>query len=247
MDDQAPYKVTISPTGGELTIRTGVAPTINEPVKFSIKETSIDGPLEWCAKVYNNLPVETNILRATTPCTVCIVNVAQNSIEFHEDAEDKQAPVIVGRIILNPDIEVLGINTGAAISPHKLSDIVKMNRTLFPDKTEAMVLVSKLRDFKARVEKESDAFKDDRANFSLRVAQVAKTNLPEVFVVNLSPFIGEPKQPFTVEVVITHDLNVSLISPDLHDYVKEYAEKRIKEQVTKIAEITACPVLYRQA
>ena len=241
MEDEAPYKVTISPTGGELTIRTGTAPAINEPIKFSIKETSIDGPLEWCKKTYISKR------RETTSGTVCIVNVAQNSIEFHEDAEDKQAPVIVGRIIPNPDIEVLGINTGAAISPHKLSDIVKMNRTLFPDKTEAMVLVSKLRDFKGRVEKESETFKDDRANFSLRVAQVAKTNLPETFVVNLSPFLGEPKQPFTVEVVITHDLNVSLISPDLHDYVKEYAEKRIAEQVELIAQNTGCPVLYRQA
>ena len=110
-----------------------------------------------------------------------------------------------------------------------------------------MVLVSKLRDFKGRVEKESESFKDDRANFSLRVAQVAKTNLPETFVVNLSPFLGEPKQPFTVEVVITHDLNVSLISPDLHDYIKEYAEKRIAEQVAIITGITDCPVLYRQA
>ena len=241
MEDQALYKVTVSPTGGELTIRTGTAPAVNEPVKFSIRETSIDGPLEWCTKTY------VIKRRKTTPCVVCIVNVNQNSIEFYEDAEDKQAPVIIGRIIPNPDIEVLGINTGAAISPHKLSDIVKMNRTLFPDKTEAMVLVSKLRDFKGRVEKESESFKDDRANFSLRVAQVAKTNLPETFVVNLSPFLGEPKQPFTVEVVITHDLNVSLISPDLHDYIKEYAEKRIADQVAEIAAITDCPILYRQA
>lgn len=241
MEDQALYKVTVSPTGGELTIRTGTAQAVNEPVKFSIRETSIDGPLEWCTKTY------VIKRRKTTPCVVCIVNVNQNSIEFYEDAEDKQAPVIIGRIIPNPDIEVLGINTGAAISPHKLSDIVKMNRTLFPDKTEAMVLVSKLRDFKGRVEKESESFKDDRANFSLRVAQVAKTNLPETFVVNLSPFLGEPKQPFTVEVVITHDLNVSLISPDLHDYIKEYAEKRIADQVAAITAITDCPILYRQA
>jgi len=242
MEDAAKYKVNVTTKDGELIIREGIAAPINSPIKLTINNASIEAPTEWCQRMYEQDQRPFSDFSGA----ICVVDTARNSITFYENAEDKLAPVIEGIIKPSADIAILGINTQAVVSPHKLSDVIRMNRTLFPDTASAMQLVSKLRDFKAKVEKESDAFKDDRANYSMKKSQVAKTNLPDNFVVSLAPFLGEAKQPFTVEVVITNDLDISLISPDLADYMKQFAEVRIEEQVTLINKATGCPVFYIQ-
>jgi len=113
-----------------------------------------------------------------------------------------------------------------------------MNRFFFSDKNTAMKLVSDLKNFKAKVDKEIEMSDNDRGNTRLLQSQVVDSNIPEAFDIVIPIFKGQPEQKFRVEINIdARNFECSLISPDANDLINEVKSKLIGEQVSEIREL----------
>src|SRR5690606_9546607 len=104
----------------------------------------------------------------------------------------------------------------------QLADKIRMNRSFFENKSDAMRLVSELREFEAKVNKEVESKADGRANRRVLLAQTVTTNVPESFRMNVPVFKGLGKVAIEVEIGIDpYDLSCRLISPGANDHIHE--------------------------
>jgi len=149
---------------------------------------------------------------------------------------------ITGKMIETETLKNLSINTGKRWSAFELADYIRLNRTIFRDMAEAAKLVTLLNNFKAKVDKEMEQQKDNRANYNLQKRQVVESNLPDAFTLVLPIFKGQPKVEIEVEVDIdANSLECVLISPQLAEIKQTSIETIIDEQLSKIKEL--CPEL----
>jgi hypothetical protein len=224
-------------TGNELIIREGAAPKAIEPRSVKIVGT-ITAPLNWLQK---KMTAMTIIL-----CSI-IMDKAAGFITLTVNEKAPDFDEIIGKIEFHPDFLKFGINTGEQQTSHELAEKIKMWRSCFKNKDTAMKLVKDLRAFKAKVDKDLEAFKDDRANYNLKKSQVVETNLPETFILVVPVFKGQPKETIEVEINIDADkLTCSLISPEANDYITEFKERIIDEQIKKIQELVPDLVVIEQ-
>lgn len=219
--------------GNTLIIREGQATKPVEPVQIDISG-NIDSPLRWLknklrGEGFENIRVIDAHVR---------VNRENRVICLIIDEKSQTKDTIAGRLEFHPDFEKWNINTGEQMTAHDLAEFIKMNRSAFKDKTTAMKLVTDLRKFTAKVNKELEAFKDDRANYAMKKSQVVETNLPESFMLILPIFKGQSKESIVVEISISPDsLACTLVSPEVNDYINEFKDKIIDEQIQGIKEV----------
>jgi len=224
-------------TGNELTFREGKALELKEPKILNILGT-IETPFLWLTAKLTSLVI-----------IVCSLFVDRNAgtIKLVTDEKNFYSDEITGTLEFHPDFVKFGINTGEQQTSHDLAEKIKMWRSCFKNKDTAMKLVTQLRNFTAKVNKELEAFKDDRANYALKKSQVVETNLPETFILVVPVFKGQPKESIEVEINIDSDkLTCSLISPSVNDYIAEFKDKIIDEQIQKIKELTPGLVVIEQ-
>lgn len=141
---------------------------------------------------------------------------------------------IKGVLKLHPDLLKFKINGQKSYSTIELADFIKMNRHYFENKEIAMKLVSELRNFEGKVNKELELKADNRANTRALIHQTVESNLPEGFILNLPVFVGQGKVRLPVEIYITSDFSCSLISPDLKQLIDEETKVIIDGELSKI-------------
>ena len=232
-------------TGGqaELIIREGKASEPFNPTPLKLSGT-IEAPVRWLKMQIALIYVAVNTLVAHV-----LVNRDAGTIVLaaNHDTPGFTEVEITGSVELHPDFIKFGINSGTQLAPHDLAEFIKMNRSCFADKTVAMTLVKDLRTFKAKVDKELEAFKDDRANYSIKKSQTVDTNLPPSFKLLVPIYKGRPKESFEVEININADnLMCSLISPEANDFIADFKDKIIDEQIKAIEEIAPNMVIIEQ-
>jgi hypothetical protein len=214
--------------GSELIFRAGTALEIKAPELLKIKGT-IETPLLWLQKKLKSLDLI---------CCHLLINKSSGFIKLITDEKNFYHDEITGSLELHPDFVKWNINSGQSVSAFDLAEKIKMNRSCFKDKETAMKLVKELRNFKAKIDKELETFKDDRANFALKKSQIVDTNLPESFVLVVPIFKGQPKESIMIEININaDDLNCSLISPEANDYISDFKDTIIKNQIDLIHEL----------
>lgn len=163
-------------------------------------------------------------------------------IDEHNEYQDQ----VSGGLSLNPEFLAFDINTGESRTTFELSDFIKMNRSFFDSKQDAIKLVSELRNFKAKVDKELELSDDNRGNKRLKMIQAVESNIPESFKLCMPIFKGQEKQTFEVEVNISSDSMNSfgcvLVSPEIKDFIVETRDELIDAQV-KLIEAVAPELL----
>lgn len=221
-------EIKIENGSGEYIIRQGVAAKPIEPITFKI-DGNIDSPLRWLQKRGAHLDLkECHILVDKNVGSICLV------INEKSPLGDE----IIGRLVLHPDFVKFGLNTGEQHSTFELSDMIKAYRSHFADKTAAMKLVTDLRKFTAKVDKDLEAFKDDRANYKMKKIQTVETNIPQSFFIEVPIFKGQEKVKIEVEISIDPDrLTCSLVSPEANDYILAMKEDKINEIIDQVKEI----------
>jgi len=223
-------KLNVQVTDGvkTLEILQGDATPRKEPIKVNI-EGLITAPLDYLNKRKDVIePLKSHL----------IVNTSDGKIILVVNEKDHYQDTISGKLKMNPDFEKFGINTGKSRDTFELADFIKMNRYFFSDKNVAMKLVSELKNFKAKVDKEIEMSDNDRGNTRLLQNQVVESNIPEAFDVVVPIFKGQPDQKIKVEINIdARNFECSLISPDANDIINEVRSKLIGEQVVKISEL----------
>jgi hypothetical protein len=223
--------VTISKLDGTtLTILEGKTLEPKAPEKLELNGT-IESPGNFLERRQKFIKIETCNLIVNRDMMILTLSV--------NETDGYQNGCITGELELHPDFKKFKINTSESWQPFELAKFIKMNRSFFSSIDVAKKLVILLNDFKAKIERDVETKKDDRANYSIKRAQAVNSNLPEMFSINISIFKGQPKLSLPVEININPDtLDCQLCSPEANDSIIEYREKAINEQLERISELT---------
>lgn len=223
--------------GKDMVIRFGDALPLKEPKYVSINGT-IDAPARWVEKRKDDIvSADAHILVDRDHMTITL-NTDENN--FYSDQ-------IVGTLTLSTEMQEFGINTGEYMSCFDMADRIKQLRTYFETQQDAMKLVSELRNFKAKVDKELELSDDKRGNQKILRAQTVESNLPKSFNVNMPIFKGTEKRTFEVEVEINpNDLSCTLVSPDAHDIVVQERDSQMDAVLGRIGEAAPNIVIIEQ-
>lgn len=223
--------------GKDIVIRFGDALPLQEPKYVSIHGT-IDAPARWVEKRKDDIvSADAHVLVDRDRMTITL-NTDENSAYMDQ---------IVGTLTLSTEMQEFGINTGEYMSCFDMADRIKQLRTYFETQQEAMKLVTELRRFKAKIDKELELSDDKRGNQTIMRAQTVESNLPKSFKVNMPIFKGTEKRTFEVEVEINpNDLSCTLVSPDTHDIVVQERDSQMDGVLVRIAEAAPNIVIIEQ-
>lgn len=223
--------------GKDIVIRFGDALPLQEPKYVSIHGT-IDAPARWVEKRKDDIvSADAHVLVDRDRMTITL-NTDENSAYMDQ---------IVGTLTLSTEMQEFGIDTGEYMSCFDMADRIKQLRTYFETQQEAMKLVTELRSFKAKIDKELELSDDKRDNQTIMRAQTVESNLPKSFKVNMPIFKGTEKRTFEVEVEINpNDLSCTLVSPDAHDIVVQERDSQMDGVLVRIAEAAPNIVIIEQ-
>lgn len=222
-------KITVENGVKELVLLHGAAEPIYHDKSLDVENASIEAVYEYLLKK-----------------GITSQDIVNSKVEFSYDGlyidlfysvRRRYPDIVKGKLKLHPDLLKFNINQGTTYTTFELSDFIKMNRHYFENKDVAMRLVSDLRNFEGKVNKDVEMKADTRANQKLLIHQVVESNIPSSFILCLPVFVGQPKLRLEVEINITADFSCTLISPDLKQLIDEETKIIIDDQLNKIREL----------
>lgn len=217
----------------EVVLREGEAPElleIKEPERVVISGT-IDTPFRW---------LEKRIELINQKASNIIVNRDVMGIALTVDETNYYQSDIRGELKTSKEMMEFGINTEKKWEPIKLSKFVKMHRAFFTDKSQNMMLVSTLKNFKAKINQDIERSKEENGSKVDNYSQVVDSNLPKSFKLNIPLFKGFAQEEIEVEIyadVDGRDVSLSLVSAGANEAIEEYKNKVIDEQLDVIRQI----------
>ena len=217
----------------EVVLREGEAPVAldpKEPERVVINGT-IDAPFRW---------LEKRVELINQKATNIIVNRDKMGLALTIDETSYYQTEINGILQASKEMVEFGINTEKKWEPIKLSKFIKMHRAFFTDKSQNMMLVSTLKNFKAKVNQDIERSKEENGSKVDNYSQVVDSNLPKSFKLNISLFKGFANEEIEVEIyadVDGRDVSLSLVSAGANEAIEEYKNKVIDEQLDAIRQI----------
>lgn len=210
----------------EIVILQGQAEPVYKDKSLTVSDASIDAVAEF--------------LRKKGTENADIVN---SKVEFSYDqlfinlfysVRRNNPDTIKGALKLHPDLKKFMINSDKKYSTFELSDFIKMNRHYFENRDIAMKLVSELRNFEGKVNRDIESKADTRANQKMLIHQVVESNIPAGFILVVPVFVGQEKVRLEVEININASFECTLISPDLKQLIDEETKSIIDAQLSEI-------------
>lgn len=209
----------------EVNYRTGKALDQKEPERVVISGT-INAPAEWISARH----FDVNHAHVTS-------SIENGEIIFYENENNPYGTVIKGSLHESKEMKTMQINTYVYVTPQQMAERIKMNRSYFANRQEAMKLVSDLQNFKARVNKHIEDRNDNRGNRDLIYNQAVESNLPKAFTLNIPLFTGTSKREVECEVYINpQDLTCTLISAQATEDAESMKGKLMDEVLNSIKE-----------
>ena len=217
----------------EVVLREGEAPVALDPKEQErvVINGTIDAPLRW---------LEKRVELINQKSTNIIVNRDKMGIALTIDETNYYQTEIKGILQASKEMQEFGINTDKKWEPIKLSQFFKMHRAFFKDKSENMILVSTLKNFKAKVNQDIERSKEENGSKVDSYSQVVDSNLPKSFKLNIPLFKGFACEEIEVEIyadVDGRDVSLSLVSAGANEAIEEYKNKVIDEQLDTIRQI----------
>lgn len=210
-----------------LEIREGKAIELREP-----EILSISGQIDSVLRFLNQRNLEFNHKKANIQVNKETLNIC---LMVNED--NYYNTTINANLIISKIFDDFKINTGYKRSTFELADFIKMNRFYLESTSKAGELVSILKNFKAKVNKEVEDSNDNKGNRDIVRRQKVESNIPDSFKVEIPIFKGMPKTKIELEIYIDPDtFDCSLISPDANDRINETIDTIIDEQISIISE-----------
>lgn len=217
-----------------LEVRTGEAQILRDPVVLKLLDCAIESPLRYLQKRVKQIDLLSCHLTVDRERLMLQLTINENSYFMDH---------IQGVLKLSPEYERMGVNSYDYATPLVMSERIKMNRSLFENQTQAMELVTQLRQFRARIDKDIEQNIDlNKGDKKLTVIQSVETNLPKKFNLFIPIFVGLPKQVVEVETYFNpDDLTCCLVSPQANDIMQNIKDTEIDRQIAEI--ITIAPEL----
>lgn len=212
-----------------LEVLTGAALEPKEPQQVVIFGT-LDAPLKW---------LEKRITEIEQKKAFVAVDREEMSIQLVIDENNHYRTEIKGQLQLHHVFLKFGINQGQYLTPIEMSEFIKMNRSYFDNKQAAMELVSLLRNFRAKVNKDVEAEVDLRkGDKRLLLAQKIESNLPEAFTIKVPIFKGgEPVEIECETYFNPDDLTCTLVSPEANDMIEQTKDGEIDTVIDGIRKV----------
>lgn len=222
----------------EVIIRNGEAASQPEPLATRAPESInvsgvISTPLDWLVKRVDTI----DQLKAN-------IQVNREKMMITLTVEERDAYLkskIVGTVAVTETYEHFGINDSqTGWIPAKLGQFLRLNRGVFEDRQECMMLVSQLKNFTAKAKAEIQKQRDPSGSTADVYRQEVESNLPKSFTVNLAIFKGTAKQ--AIEVEFDHYLKdgevfLQLVSPGANELAESYRDQCIDDVLNKIREV----------
>ena len=214
----------------EVVLREGkasVALDPKEPEIVSITGT-IDAPFRW---------LENRVELINQKSANIIVNRDNMGLVLTIDETNYYQTEISGILQPSKEMQEFGFNTEKKWEPIKLSQFFKMHRSFFKDKSENMILVSTLKNFKAKVNQDIERSKEENGSKVDNYSQVVDSNLPKSFKLNIPLFKGFASEEIEVEIyadVDGRDVSLALVSAGANEAIEEYKNRVIDEQIENI-------------
>jgi hypothetical protein len=220
----------------ELVIRRGEALPAKEPIQIEIFG-QIDAPARWAEKRSSSINQSESYM---------VVNRDNMSMTLIINATNPYTnQQITGSLMMSSELKQMGVNDGEYVTTLEMADRIKMNRTCFENIQEAMKLVTELRNFKGKVEKELELSDDKRGNARVLRAQTVDSNIPEAFHINVPVFKGNKATSIEVEVEINpNDLCCTLVSPEANDIIRTQRDVEIDNVIASVrASLPEMPII----
>lgn len=217
----------------EVVLREGEAPVALDPKEQErvVINGTIDAPLRW---------LEKRVELINQKATNIIVNRDKMGMALTIDETSYYQTEINGILQASKEMQEFGINVEKKWEPIKLSKFIKMHRAFFTDKLQNMMLVSTLKNFKAKVNQDIERSKEENGSKVDNYSQVVDSNLPKSFKLNIPLFKGFSCEEIEVEIyadVDGRDVSLSLVSAGANEAIEEYKNKVIDEQLGVIRQI----------
>jgi len=219
-------KITVENGVKELVILNGAAEPVYHLKSIDVKDASIVAVHEFLVKkgIENEDVMNSKIE----------FSYNELFLNLYYSIRRRNPDTIKGVLKLHPDLKKFDINGSKTYNTFELADFIKMNRHYFENKEYAMKLVSELRGFEGKVNRDIEAKADTRGNAKMLINQVVESNIPAGFHLVLPVFVGQEKVRLAVEINITSDFSCSLISPDLKQLIDEETKVIIGGELDKI-------------
>ena len=217
----------------EVVLREGEAPVAldpKEPERVVINGT-IDAPIRW---------LEKRVELINQKATNIIVNRDKMRMALTIDETSYYQTEINGILQASKEMQEFGLNVEKKWEPIKLSKFIKMHRAFFTDKSQNMMLVSTLKNFKAKVNQDIERSKEENGSKVDNYSQVVDSNLPKSFKLNIPLFKGFACEEIEVEIyadVDGRDVSLSLVSAGANEAIEECKNKVIDVQLDAIRQI----------
>ena len=217
----------------EVVLREGEAPVALDPKEQErvVINGTIDAPLRW---------LEKRVELINQKATNIIVNRDKMRMALTIDETSYYQTEINGILQASKEMQEFGINVEKKWEPIKLSKFIKMHRAFFTDKSQNMMLVSTLKNFKAKVNQDIERSKEENGSKVDNYSQVVDSNLPKSFKLNIPLFKGFACEEIEVEIyadVDGRDVSLSLVSAGANEAIEEYKNKVIDVQLDAIRQI----------
>jgi hypothetical protein len=147
---------------------------------------------------------------------------------------------VTGKLQHHPKYKEFGINAGKSWDPNELGQFCKMNRAFFLNKTENMELVTKLKNFDAKIQTVVEKHKAETGDFKDNYSGVVTSNLPGAFKLKIPLFKGRPAEEIEVEfyaAINGRTVGLQLFSPGANQATEELRDQTINDQLKQIAEL----------
>lgn len=212
-----------------LELRTGAALELKEPKIITVSGV-LDTPFKW---------LEKRVAEIEQQKAHIIVNRERMSITLALDERDYYSASISGKMELHPAFVKLGINSGKYITTLEMAELFKMNRSYFENRQATMDLVTLLRNFKAKIDKQVEIeHNPNKGDRRVLIAQTIDSNLPPSFNFVIPIFKGTNKVTIECETYFNpDDLTCCLVSAGANETAEDTKDSSIDEVLGKIIEI----------
>lgn len=145
---------------------------------------------------------------------------------------------VTGRLIKNPEIEKLCVNTKKTQSVKDLAQLLRFNKYFFADGDQNIKIVENLMKFKVtaqtHIEKEEATRGNEKDIYEIKGVD---SNIDLTFELNMPIYIGQAPKKFKVEILYKireRNVEVWLESPELADLWRSNAEEIIQTELKRI-------------
>ena len=236
------FNITAAPGVAEIIVRTGTAPQIIEPQKFTFSG-AIGAPL-----AFYKSRIAANAEYFDKSKAVVRVDADKRTIILLADPTAPHSDVIEGVLFAESLLAPFRINdSGTPWKPQELATFLRKNRMYFADTQKGNELIAELMNLKITTKGEIEQSDDKRSNKKSLFVQTIETGLPLNFSLEMPIFSGGEKVKFNIDVYLDvqgQTAYISLESSDLIEQTRNGVFKIINDEIDGFKE-SGFPILYQ--